>query len=754
MSASEKLKVDSLKKAIDSAPNDSVKVAALVNLDAIIYHYDYELDEELNLEIASICKSNLAKKPSSFFDKELSNASTILGNIEADKGNLARASNYYYQSMEILERLSDRNGLSAAYINLGMLHNDQKEYRAALSYYFKALANRDSIANPSTIGNCLNNIGVAYDGLKMIDSSLYYHKLTYKYRDSIGDYANAVGSLNNLASIYLIKNDLDTALSYYLKAYERNIELNNLPWQSINLTNIGLVYMEKHNFQKAIEYANKAIAISEQTENKINLRDAQSLAYSAYKEIGDYAKALMNFEAFISTRDSIMSEENQKELIRQQYAYEYEKQAAEDSVKSAEEAKVKDAQLAAEQAENKQHKLEAKQQEQQKYFLFGGLGLALLFGGFIFNRFRVTSKQKGIIEEQKQKVDEAYGELEEKNTEILDSINYAKRIQSAILPPSKLVKEYLSNSFVLYKPKDIVAGDFYWMEVVKESGNSTPSNSPKGGEPELPVDPKPLSKDIEEFDNTILFAAADCTGHGVPGAMVSVVCNNGLNRSVREHGLIEPGQILDKTREIVISEFEKSVEEVKDGMDIALCSLSFAMSRKQKQSGSGNQIEKQNVSDSLDSIQSETQAHSASAEATGDTQTVSDYSAMLKYAGAHNPLWIIRKTVSAETGESFALEEVKAEKQPIGKYDEPLPYTTHKIKLNGGDSFYIFSDGYADQFGGEKGKKFKAANFKRLLLSIQSESMERQRELIDEAFEKWKGELEQLDDVCVIGVRV
>jgi serine phosphatase RsbU (regulator of sigma subunit) len=261
------------------------------------------------------------------------------------------------------------------------------------------------------------------------------------------------------------------------------------------------------------------------------------------------------------------------------------------------------------------------------------------------------------------KVEERTFELAEKNREITDSIAYAKRIQTAILPPEKLVKEYLPNSFVLYLPKDVVAGDFYWME---------------------------------KLDNKVIFAAADCTGHGVPGAMVSVVCNNALNRSVREFQLSDPGKILDKTREIVISEFEKSEEEIKDGMDIALCSLD------------GNK---------------------------------------LLYAGAHNSLWIIRK-------DSNEVEEVKADKQPIGSYTALKPFTTHEIELKEGDSFYIFSDGYADQFGGEKGKKFKAKNFKTLLLSIQNEKMTSQKELINETFENWRGSLEQLDDVCIIGVQV
>jgi serine phosphatase RsbU (regulator of sigma subunit) len=250
--------------------------------------------------------------------------------------------------------------------------------------------------------------------------------------------------------------------------------------------------------------------------------------------------------------------------------------------------------------------------------------------------------------------------VDEKSQEITDSIQYAKRIQSAILPSSKVIDEFLKDSFVLYKPKDIVAGDFYWLEAKEDR---------------------------------ILFAAADCTGHGVPGAMVSVVCNNALNRSVREHGLTDPGEILDKTREIVIQEFEKSEDEVMDGMDIAICSLI------------GNKLE---------------------------------------YAGAHNPLWIVRNGILLET---------KANKQPIGKFDNLLPYTTHSFVLEKGDTIYIFSDGYSDQFGGEKGKKYKSGNFKKFLLSIQENSMDKQLAMLNEEFEKWRGSIEQIDDVCVIGIR-
>jgi ligand-binding sensor domain-containing protein/serine phosphatase RsbU (regulator of sigma subunit) len=310
----------------------------------------------------------------------------------------------------------------------------------------------------------------------------------------------------------------------------------------------------------------------------------------------------------------------------------------------------------------------------KKWWFIIGVILFIVTGIYLFIKIRVASLKKSEeklkeevrrrtaeISKQKDELENNKDIIEQKNKDIMDSIHYAKRIQSAILPSDKIVNEYLKDSFILYKPKDVVAGDFYWME---------------------------------HKDGTVLFAAADCTGHGVPGAMVSVVCNNALNRSVREYGLTNPGEILDKTRDIIVQEFEKSDEDVKDGMDIALCSL------------------KENI---------------------------------LEYSGAHNPLWIIRKGEIIET---------KANKQPIGQFDNPQPYTTHKFELQKEDVIYIFSDGYVDQFGGAKGKKFKSRAFKELLLSIQDKSMLEQNKIIDDAFETWRGSLEQIDDVCIIGVRV
>ena len=224
-------------------------------------------------------------------------------------------------------------------------------------------------------------------------------------------------------------------------------------------------------------------------------------------------------------------------------------------------------------------------------------------------------------------IDNARANLELKNQEITDSINYAKRIQAAILPSEKTLADHLNQAFVLYLPKDIVAGDFYWTEKVGDC---------------------------------LLFAVADCTGHGVPGAMVSVICHNALNTTIKQMGLTDPGEILDETTRLVLQQFEKSEEEVRDGMDIALCSF--------------NTVKRE-----------------------------------LRFAGANTPLWIVRQEVILKFG---------ATRQPVGKHTSLVKFESNVIPVQKGDLVYLSSDGYVDQFGGEKGKKFMNKRFRELLIEV------------------------------------
>ena len=302
----------------------------------------------------------------------------------------------------------------------------------------------------------------------------------------------------------------------------------------------------------------------------------------------------------------------------------------------------------------------------------------LVFAGFIFRSLRITRKQKQVIEE--------------KSKDILDSITYAKRLQDAILPPLSLIKQHLPESFVLYKPKDIVAGDFYWMEHIP----AAEFTSRRAGE-----DDKNIFYRGEGLKGeAVLVAAADCTGHGVPGALVSVVCSNALNRTVKEFKITETGKILDKVRELVVQTFEKSENNVQDGMDISLVAIS-----------------RQSLVDGAE----------------------------VQWSGAFNSLLYI------QGGE---IKEVPADKQPIGKHEGQKPFSSHTLNLKKGDTLYLLTDGYADQFGGPKGKKFKYRQLNDKLKVISDKPMDEQKNILEQTIENWKGDLEQVDDILIIGIRI
>ncbi|MBK6265383.1 SpoIIE family protein phosphatase [Marivirga sp. S37H4] len=272
-------------------------------------------------------------------------------------------------------------------------------------------------------------------------------------------------------------------------------------------------------------------------------------------------------------------------------------------------------------------------------------------------------KKNRNLESANNEITEQKKVVEEKHKEITDSIHYAKRIQDSILPSEETLSKDLKDGFLLYLPKDVVAGDFYWME---------------------------------QYHGKVFFAAADCTGHGVPGALVSMVCSNALSKTLLEENITETGKLLDRTRELVIERFAKSGGEVEDGMDISLCAL--------------------------------------------DMKTM-----ILQWSGANNPLWVMR---------NGNLLKHKADRMPIGKYPAPRPFSTHNFQLEKNDIIYVFSDGYPDQFGGPNGKKFMFKQLDKLLISIYTRKMNEQKEILQKSFEDWKGDLEQVDDVCIIGVKV
>lgn len=324
-----------------------------------------------------------------------------------------------------------------------------------------------------------------------------------------------------------------------------------------------------------------------------------------------------------------------------------------------------------------EQKYQIKQQRTVIYFTIGALFVAVLIMLIIYSYYKQKKKTNKILRKQKNKI-------EEQNKNILQGLNYAKRLQKAILPSNREVKRLLDKSFVLFKPKELVSGDFYW---------------------------------IEHVDNRIFLSVVDCTGHGVPGAFMSIIGHNGLTQTINDYNLRNPANILDKL-DYLVTEVLHSHENtnVKDGMDIALCSIDLQQKK-------------------------------------------------LEFAGAFNPIYLIRKHTAGffvdgvskepeEVSENYHLYTIKGDSQPIGPYDFKQHFTNHLIELQEGDTFYLFTDGFTDQFGGPDGKKFKHKNLRELLLSIQENSPDVQKNILNKAIEDWKGDYEQIDDICIIGISV
>jgi serine phosphatase RsbU (regulator of sigma subunit)/TPR repeat protein len=587
-----------------------------------------------------------------------------------------RAVEILLESIQLSKDIDYKNGLAHAYNKLGAIYLKKEILTKAMEYFKEANNVFVKINDLEGQKNTLNNIGVIYYYQEEMQQSINFFEQSLSIEKKLNNKEGMCASLANIGGIYcdMEPPNYSMAEEKLLESIQIAKEINSSSSLSTGYINLSYLYLTSGDLEKAQKYADDAVMLS----NANGLIDSKIIALDNKREI---LIELNDFESAVNISLEM------EDLIDANYSSENNKTMAELEAVYQNKAKQKENELLKKKGEIDQ--LELEYETQKSYYLLFGLIAFAGIAGFAINRYYISQKRKKVIEKQKEEV-EHQKELiiqqkhivDEKNQEISDSILYAQRIQNAILPPVASLKKKLKNGFLLFKPKDTVSGDFYW---------------------------------LQEFDNLLIFAVADCTGHGVPGAMVSVICNNALNRSVREYHLTDPGEILDKTRELVIETFKLSGENVKDGMDISLCCYN---------------------------------PHSQS----------------LSWAGANNPLWILRKnytnSISIEPKQKIGefgditLIELLPTKQPIGNYELKEKFSTQNIQLLKGDSLILFSDGYADQFGGERGKKLKYKPFKELLISIFDLEMENQKDELDMFFDKWKGDHEQIDDVCVIGVKI
>lgn len=576
-----------------------------------------------------------------------------IGAVYENRGDVIQALEYYLKSLQIKEKIGNKQGVATSLNNIGLIYNNLGDSKNALSYFKRSLSLEKEIKNTQGIAMSEHNIALLYLKENKQDVALKTFRSALGYFEKLNDKQGVGYCLHNIGDIYLTQHKIDTAISYVERSLQIRRKISDRKGIAMSLQTLSRAYFRKGNLVRSKHDAEESLTIAQTLGFPEIIRNASNQLYKVYKALNQPAEALKMHELFKKMNDSVYNMENQKAFTRHQLTYEFQR---------------KEEKLKEEQA--KKELVYASESKRQKLIVNTSSAIAILILVFLvilFQRFKVSQRQKEIISQKEIETQKQKEILEQKNTEITDSIRYAQRIQSAILPTPQFIQNILPESFILYLPKDIVAGDFYW---------------------------------FEKMGNLIYFAAADCTGHGVPGAMVSVICHNALNRAIREFKLKSPGEILDKTKEIITAEFSKSNEQVSDGMDISLAVL--------------------------------------------DPELLH-----LTWSGANNPLWISR-------GEEWI--ELLPDKQPVGQFLNETPFTTHAITLQKGDVVYSFTDGFQDQFGGPKqelgGKKYKTKRLKDFIRSISKCSMDEQKRLIHNEFNTWKGSLDQVDDVCVIGVKI
>jgi len=708
---------------------------ALGNYDKVIISYMQLIDtyEELLLDSDSIETGKTKIRMSACYND--------IGNVYWNQGKYKLAVEFFQKALKINEDINNKKGIAAALGNIGLVHWNQESYDLAVDYFLKALEIYESLSisddkvialsGKRGISRCYGNIGVIHEEQGNYDQSIEYYQKALEIFIELDDNASVSICYMNIGLVHSDLGNYETAIEFYEKSISISEEIGDKSGLAhvlcnIASTNISLASAEtlpdkkQEYYQRSVDYGIKSIEIAEEIGELPGINFAAKTLRKAYKGLGMYDKAFKYAEIYITTQDSMFNEDKINAIQEMETRYQTEKKE--------QQIKLQETELAKTLAENSRQRI-------VMYSFIAGFIIVVVFTLLLISLFIQKKKanrlllvrneeilqrneeiitqrnsieekneelnqqneeiatQRDEIEEQRDKVILQKEIIEGIHTKISQSIDYAKRIQTSILPDGIILNKYFDDHFVLFKPRDVVSGDFYWVTHVE--------------------------------DQTIV-TAADCTGHGVPGAFMSMLGVSFLREIVINEYITHPGVILRKLRKVIINALKQKEEtgdselglSNNDGMDMALISIDHKTN-------------------------------------------------MMQYAGANNPLYIInpnRKEWPKEAfpfGNNLGGVEIKPDKMPISIYKKMDKFITHEIQLEKGDQLYMFSDGFADQFGGEDfacrqtgGKKFKYKPFKKLLLDNADKPMQEQKEILEKTFEEWRGDLEQIDDVVVLGIKI
>jgi len=698
--------VDSLQNLLETS-NDSIKINTLIVLARV--HLSKNLLQSVDYATQAV---ELAKSHKALAQE--SEALTMLGGARYYQGNYDKAKEAWMSCIDVLQerlesvkdstdKLHIKNGIAQLYNNVGVIYKNNGEYDKAIDYYQKNLKIQEEIGNTLNMARSRANIANVYYFFAIdLDKALDYYQqsleLFKKYAEANKDYPEEAengktGMANtylNIGTVYNERKDAGRAIDNYRKALAIGQELNNKTMVADILSRMGMVYLQGGSYQEALDaslnalktfheigqskdeasilknigniyfkwgrfnesldYLNQSLKISKDLHLKKEVYDVYKDKSEVLAALGNFKEALQNYESYVVLKDSSIREENMKQISELETKYETERVERNNVLL------------------NTQNKLQEADIKRQRLIMLSLILLAVVifgFGSFAYRQYRQKKKANILLEEQNIEIKQQRDQIFQQKQEITDSIHYASRIQKAVLPPENTLEQF-ADHFILYKPRDIVSGDYYWMT---------------------------------RKDEKTIVMAADCTGHGVPGAFMSMLGISFMNEIVNKTNQTQANEILNQLRENVVHSLHQRGKEgeQQDGMDLALCVIDNDLTK-------------------------------------------------LQFAGAYNPLYLVRN------GE---LLEYKPDKMPIGIYKEQAEnFTNNIIDIQKGDCLYMFSDGYVDQFGGPKIKKFMAKNFKDLLISIAHEPMDKQKDILDKTIEEWKAHVEQVDDILVMGLRI
>lgn len=549
---------------------------------------------------------------------------------------------YYTQAHDIFKFEMSAKEEASAIMGIGNIYSNMKSYELALKYYDQALSYFVSAKDSVFVSYMLTNISEVYSSMKNFPKELEYQRKSLRIKEKINDDYGLVYSYSNMAGLMAKFNKKDSALYYANAAIYSSKKINNQEFLSSSYHALGEVYSHFNNYTEALNNYSIALGIVRKIKNPKTEYNLLKVISEAYIKLGNYKEATAVLEEFISLNDSLNSIENRKSFNELQTQYETDKKEKEISLLN-------------------------ERDEKRQLVIYSIIGLSLLLGllSFVlYNRFRLKKRTASELEIRNSEITCQKQIIEEKQKEITDSIHYAKRIQNTLLAHKDFIDKFIPHNFILFKPKDIVSGDFYW---------------------------------ATEYQGKFYLAVCDSTGHGVPGAFMSLLNIGFLSEAIKEKNISQPNEIFNYVRKRLVESIGSDGQ--KDGMDAILICI----------------------------------------------ETSADQTKKITYAAANNEPILIKEN---------SIIKLAKDKMPVGHGELITDFALHGIEYKVGDMLYLYTDGYADQFGGSKGKKFKYKALNDLLQSIYYLPMQEQHHILNKTIENWMNNLEQVDDICVVGIKL